>query len=436
MKKTILAIIGALISISSSAQTLSLDECVALALENNSQVHIARYNLDASKETSREAFTKYFPSISLSGIAFRANRGMLQHSFYLPLSQLPLGLPDMDFNLQLIKKGSVAGLNLMQPVFLGGRIVNGNKLAHVGEEVSKLQQRQTNDEVRKNVEQYYWQLVTLHSKHRTLDQAIAMLDTLSLQVQNYVEAGLTTTNDLLEVNLKRNEMMAARAELDNGIAVLRMLLSQYIGKGTTGSVDVNTQIPMDKLPAFPHDIFRTPEDCLANTVGYNLLNQNIRAKELEHKIAVGSNLPMIAVGAGCNYEHLMEQSHTFANVYVTVSIPLTDWWGGAHNIKKKSIETKIARMQLEDNSQLLMIAMTNSWNDLTTAYTQICIAYESIAQASENLRLNQNFYQAGTITITDLLNAETLMRTAQNKYVDAYGAFQIKQLSYLQATGR
>ncbi len=423
-------------SLFASAQQLTLDECVNLALENNARMHTAEYNLQASRETSRGAFTKYFPSVNAAGIAFTANHGMLQHSFNLPLSMLGLGLPDMDYDLSLLKKGSVAGINLVQPVFLGGRIVNGNRLAHVGEEVSRLQKRQASDEVKKDVEQYYWQLVTLHSKHKTLDNVIAMLDTLTNQVQSYVDAGVTTLNDLLEVKLKRNEMLVARTELDNGISVVRMLLSQYIGMGTSGSVDVASDISVGVMPEFPQDLYRLPEECLDQTVGVGLLTQNVKAKELEHKMAVGSNLPMVAAGAGYNYEHLLSQTHTFVNAYVTVSIPLTDWWGGSHDIKKKKLETQIAQMQLKDSSEMLIIAMTNAWNDLTTSYTQMDIARESIAQAEENLRLNNNFYLAGTTTITDLLDAQTLLRQSQDKFIEAYSQFQLKKLAYLQATGR
>lgn len=422
--------------LSVNAQQLTLDECVSMALENNARMRTAEYTMQASHETSKEAFTNYFPSVSLSGAAFTANHGMLQHSFNLPLSMLGLDLPDMDVDMSFLKKGSVAGLNLMQPIFLGGRIVNGNRLARVGEEVSRLQMRQTADEVRRDVEHYYWQLVSLHSKHQTLDKVIAMLDTLTLQVQSYVDAGVTTANDLLEVKLKRNEMLVAQSELDNGISVVRMLLSQYVGKGTSGTVDVATNIQVGILPEFPQDIYRNPEDCLDQTIGHALLTQNVKAKELEQKMALGNNLPVVAAGASYDYEHLLDQGHTFANLYVTVSIPLTDWWGGSHNMKKKKLETQIARTQLEDDSQLLMIAMTNAWNDLTTAYKQMEIAKESISQSAENLRLNQNFYKAGTTTVSDLLNAQTLYQQSQDKFVDAYGQFQIKKLSYLQATGR
>ncbi len=419
-----------------TARTLTLDECVSEALEHNARVRTAEYSVNASRETSREAFTKYFPSVSASGIAFTANHGMLQHSFELPLSMIMPQLPDMDYKLSVLKKGSFAGINLLQPVFLGGRIVNGNRLAHVGEEVSRLQQRQTADEVRQEVEKYYWQLVSLHSKHRTVDAAINMLDTLTSQVQSYVDAGITTLNDLLEVKLKRNEMLVSRNELDNGITVMKLLLAQTVGMGVTDSIDVASEVPVGTVPPFPEDLYRNPAECLDQTVAHGLLRSNVQAKELEQKMALGSNLPTVAAGAGYNYEHLLDQSHTFVNVYVTVSIPLTDWWGGSHSMKKKALETKIARTQLEDNSQLLMVAMINAWNDLATAHSQMEISRESISQAEENLRLNRNFYEAGTTTISDLLKAQTLYQQARDSFSDAYGDFELKKLIYLQSTGR
>ncbi len=215
-----------------------------------------------------------------------------------------------------------------------------------------------------------------------------------------------------------------------------MLLTQYIGKGTSGTVDVTADITPGVMPDFPHEIYRNPEECLENTIGHGLLTQNVKAKELEQKIAIGNNLPMVAAGASYNYEHILEQGHTFANIYVTISVPLTDWWGGSHSIKKKKLETQIARTQLENDSQMLVIAMTNAWNDLRTSYTQMGIAQESITQSAENLRLNKNFYTAGIATITDLLNAQTLYMQSQDKFIDSYGQFQIKKLAYLQATGR
>ena len=80
--------------------------------------------------------------------------------------------------------------------------------------------------------------------------------------------------------------------------------------------------------------------------------------------------------------------------------------------------------------------MQQAWNDLQNAYEQIIIAHKSIEQSSENLRLNEQYYRAGTTTMSDLLDAQTLFQQSRDKYVDAYAAYRIKIVEYLQATGR
>ena len=97
---------------------------------------------------------------------------------------------------------------------------------------------------------------------------------------------------------------------------------------------------------------------------------------------------------------------------------------------------KNAENQLADNSELLVIAMQKAWTDLQDAYKQILIARTSIEQSTENLRLNKDYYYAGTSTMSDLLDAQTLFQQSRDKYVETYAQFQIKTVEYLQTTGR
>ena len=112
-------------------------------------------------------------------------------------------------------------------------------------------------------------------------------------------------------------------------------------------------------------------------------------------LAVGQNLPSVAVGAGYNYHNLLDANTTFGMVFATVSVPISDWWAGSHAIKRRKIEHQKAVEQLEDNSQLLQIRMQNAWNGVEEAYQQLLLAQRSIEQATENLRLNRNYYNAG-----------------------------------------
>ena len=169
---------------------------------------------------------------------------------------------------------------------------------------------------------------------------------------------------------------------------------------------------------------------------YQLLGKQVEAAKLQKQMAVGQNLPTLAVGAGYNYHNVLENNHSFGMVFATVSVPISDWWGGSHAIKRKKIEHQKAVEQLEDNAQLLKIRMQNAWNGVEESYQQLQLAQRSIEQADENLRLNRNYYRAGTSKMSDLLEAQLLYQQALDKHTDAFADYQNKLLEYKQATGQ
>lgn len=415
--------IGVLSLATASAQrTFTLDECLEQALSNNVRMRNAENEIRMAEHDRKNAFTRYFPSVSASGGGFIANKGLME---------LNMG-PDM--SMSMMKDGVVGGVSATLPLFTGGQIVNGNKLAKVSEEVSRTRYRLSENEVRLTTENYYWQVVTLKEKLRTLEVVEARLDTLTRDVEAAVQAGVTTRNDLLQVQLRQNEIKSNRLNVENALALSRELLAQYMGMGLD-SVDVAYAME-GRLPEEPAGLFLPPESALPRTGEYDLLRQNLEATRLQKKIAVGKNLPTVAIGGGYYYDDLLDVGMDFWVGFATVSVPLSGWWGGSHDIKKQKLQVKNAENQLNDQSEMLMIRMRQSWNDLNDAYKQVGIALTSIDQATENLRMQSDYYAAGTCTMSDLLDAQTLFQQSRDKYVEAYAQYEVKKREYLQATGR
>lgn len=403
-------------------QALTLKECVSEALRNNIRMREADNSVASAHHDREAARTKYFPTVSASGTAFTANKGLVE----LSLS------PEM--GMTLLKNGVTGAVTAMQPVFAGGQIVNGNRLAEVGEEVSRLKRNMSADEVRLTTEQYFWQVVMLKEKLHTIETVEKQLESIHRDVDAAVTAGVTNRNDLLQVRLRQNETRSSRVTVENALATSRSLLSQFIGRGTD-SVDVAAAIG-DELPGRPESLYREPETALTQTNEYALLQQNVKASRLQYRLSVGKNLPTVAVGGGYMYNDFMDKGRTNLVGMATVSIPISSWWGGSHDMKKAKLARNNAEMEQEDNSQLLIIRMRNAWNALTDAYKQVEIAQESINQADENLRLHTDYYAAGTCTMSDLLEAQTLYRSARDKYVESYAQYEVKKIEYLQATGQ
>lgn len=105
-------------------------------------------------------------------------------------------------------------------------------------------------------------------------------------------------------------------------------------------------------------------------------------------------------------------------------------------MRRKKNAVRSAELDRQEASQLLIVRMQSAYVNLCTAYEQVGVARQSIGQAAENLRLEQDFYQAGTSTMSDLLKAQSSYQQAHDDFVDAWTDYQLKKLVYLQATGR
>lgn len=427
---------------SASAQTYTLQQIKDSALQNNIAIRSAQHGIEAAQQQRKEAFTKYFPNVSGTGLWFNANKGMAQTTVN-PSEVIPAELgPALaqafpaealaalanPISISMMKNGTLGSIMAVQPVFAGGRIVNGNKLAKVGEDVSRLQLQLSANEVEKTAEQYFWQLASLQEKMRTIAAVDTLLADIYKDVDVAVRAGVAMRNDLLQVQLRQNDIASQKLKLQNGITIVRLLLSQYCGlRDTSFAITFQTSLP-ENVALSGGNVNGLPE--------YQLLQKQVEATRLQHRMAVGENLPNLAVGAGYTYHNLMENNHSFGMVFATVSVPITDWWGGSHAIKRRKIEHQKAQEQLADNSQLLQIRMQNAWNGVEESRQQLLLAQRSIEQAEENLRLNRNYYRAGTSRMSDLLEAQLLYQQSRDKHTDAFADYQNKLLEYRQASGQ
>ena len=426
-------------------QTYTLEQMIDSALHNNIAIRSAKYNIETAQQQRKEAFTKYFPNVSGVGLWFNANQGMVQTTLNLSESLSPelgaalaqslppealaaLGNP---ISISMMKNGTIGSLMAVQPVFAGGQIINGNKLAKVGEDVSRLQLQLSENEVEKPAEQYFWQLASMQEKMKTIEAVDTLLADIHKDVDVAVRAGLVMPNDLLQVLLRQNDLASQRLKLQNGISIVRLLLSQYCGLSDTAFViSYQSDVTSPLMTKQDH------RQALLGTAEYQLLGKQVEATNLQKKMAVGQNLPSVAVGAGYNYHNLLDNNTTFGMVFATVSVPISDWWGGSHAIKRRKIEHQKAVEQLEDHSQLLQIRMQNAWNGVEESYQQLLLAQRSIEQATENLRLNRNYYKAGVSKMSDLLEAQMLYQQSCDKRTDAFADYQNKLLEYRQSIGQ
>lgn len=433
-----------LLTFSLNGQVLSLDSCLNMALRNNVAAHNATLEVDAAKQTKQAALTEYFPNINITAGGYYALDPLLT----IGISDIPnasiravlqtlyaeygaaLGLKN---KFGFFQKGVVTGVTATQPVFAGGRIVNGNKLAKIGVEAAELQQQKINRDLLLSTEESYWTVILLQEKLKTVRQVQALLDTLYRDVNGAYSAGLVIQNDVLKVTLKQNELSSTLMKLENGIRLSKMALCQIIGLNYSDNITLIDSITTESIS--PMIYFKPTETAVTNRVEKQLLDIKVKSEELQHKMILGEALPQVMVGASYSYNNLWLDQNSFNGlVFAVVQVPLTDWWKTGHNLKKQKIKWQIADNERRDLTEKMNLQTQQIWNELEETYKQIDLANATVENASQNLKVATQNYQAGLIPLSDLLEAQTLYRQAVDQQSEELITYQIKLNKYQQLT--
>ncbi len=427
-------------------QPLSLDTCLERALRNNASVQNTRLDIARAESVKSDALSNYFPKVSGSVIGYYAHNPLIEytiddidnayarewlHNFYAETGHA-LGLPEA---VTLAERGVSVGVTAVQPVFMGGKIVSGNRLAAQGVKAAELQHALSCQQLLLQTEQTYWLAFSLTEKKETVRQALELLDTLYRDVDMAVQSGLATPNDLLKVTLKRNELLSDRLRLDNGIVLAMQALCQTAGIPYSDTLTLADTLPAD-MP-LPETLYRSTDEAVQARDESRLLDISVRAEQLRRKMALAEALPQLMVGVNASAGNLIFDNFKFNAVgFLWLKVPITDWWSTGSKMRQHSLDIQKAENTRRDLTEKMSLETQQAWNGLTEARKQLELSMETVEYARQNLASVQVNYEAGIVAIHDLLEAQTLLRQAIDKRTEARVAYRMQQRKYAILTGK
>jgi outer membrane protein TolC len=443
--KQVLIILFFLLTSGVMAQTdslhLSVQNCIEMALENNIELRNSQLEIDKAKTTKKEAETAYFPTVTAQALAFDALNPMLS-----------FGIDDIDnaqvrqilytlyaeYGAQLglkkeysfVQDGVILNAMAMQPIYAGGRIRNGNKLAKLGIEAAEYQSKIKEDEVRLQTECLYWQIIALEEKNVTLNYLDRLLDTLDRYLDGAIEAGLALPTDQYKLRVKQNESQLNRKKLNDGITLLKMALAQYIG------ADWQTMTLTDTLgfEMEPSTYFQIAENAVAQRNESHLLDLSLKAEDLKKKMTLGEALPSLMVGGSASYHTIFENTKPNAMVFAMLQVPITDWHKTSYKLKNHDLEAETAENTRRDLTEKMELQTNQAWFNLEQSWLRITMAQTALKDAEANLKITQDYYDAGLVALSDVLEAQTLLKQSRDELTDSRVEYRINLVTYRQLT--
>lgn len=407
---------------------ISLSECREMALTHSEELQQADNTIQQAKLDRKIAATAYLPKID--GAATGA---------YM--------LPDIDMmGMELSMRGTyMAGLSLTQPIYAGGKITTGNRLARIGEEVASEQYRMKRMDVIADADNAYWTYIAVGCKIRMLESYKAQMDTLHKQTETALSAGLATENDLLRIEAKRSEISYQLQKVKNGADLCRMSLCRIVGADFNTQIEaVDTTFIISRPGQLDPDIASRPE--------LHLLEKQVAAGKEQIRMARADMLPTVGLGlsymyygnvklnsmvdvGGTKVPFSQEFRDGIGMAVLSVKIPIFHWGEIHKKVRKAKYELKNAELDLQKNTKLLNIEVQQAIRNVQDGYELINTAEKGLQQAYENLRVMRNRYVASMAPLTDLLDAQSQWQQAESNLIEAQTQYKIYETEYLRATG-
>lgn len=431
------------------AQVMTLSQCRQMAVENSNAVRNANIDYCAAKEQKGEALWAYLPSVSAGALAFHAIDPLVEIS-----AQDIFGPSELLFDLTVaannigistsytaLEKGVAGYVGLMQPVYAGGRIVNGNRLASLGVEAAKLQADIAMRDIGDEVEKDYWQIVSLQEKKVTLQQAIALIDTLYGDVSSAHAAGLVSDNDYRLVELRRSSFQNDMMRLDNGLLLTKMYMCNIIGKPyvvVPDSATIDTPYVGSIVFSADFDLLNSPDhyyrdenEICGGMEEFKLLDINEKANSLKRQMTLGEALPEVGIGASYSYSNLFEKDRFNGMVFASVRVPITDWGKTAHRLRRQDYQLQKARNDKEYLSEQLLLRVRQLWLEANNAWQQMQVGQQVEETAKSRMNSVGADYRAGIVSLTDYLQAQMEYRQSMDSLIDAKIAYRTAIQRYI-----
>ena len=227
----------------------------------------------------------------------------------------------------------MAGVQLLQPVYMGGKIRTAHLMAKTGEWMADENLRLNRSEVLLETDKAYWQLMRVQEQIRAAKAYRKVVGELVQNIGDAEEVGMTSSNEVLKVKVRYNEAELMLQKAENGKALAGMNLCRVIGIDLYSTIQVSDSLYDEVTPG----VLNAGEG-LQQRPEYNLLEKEVELKEKQVALPRSDFLPEVGVSASYGFSggiSLNGQTEDVASftAMASVKIPIYHWGEGRGKIK-------------------------------------------------------------------------------------------------------
>ena len=386
---------------------MTLDEVFSLAEQNSVAIDASRLALTEAEQAIVEAKTGRLPDIELKASASYLGNGTLTDRNFANAT-----------NIKMPHFGNNFAVEAAQLIYGGGVVSNAVAMAELKREMANINLDDTRSRVRLLLTGFMLDLHKMQSILEVYDRNIALQEELIADTKARSREGIALSNDVTRQELRLQQMLLQRKEVENTARILSSDLATTIG------IDPTTEIIPDKASL---DIALSATDesywqSLAEEHNANLKRSELAVamSERGEKLAKAERRPNIALVAANHFDGpitievpVIDKNFNYWYVGVGVSFKLSSLYKTNRTIQRQATATERSRRELDDTRQRTSMAIHADYIRYEEAYFAEETNRKSVELAESNYRVVEQRYQNDIALITDMVDAANQLLDAE-----------------------
>lgn len=388
------------------SQVITLSEGLRVATEKNRIIIIASRNRDISFAETLIARSRLLPSIDAS----------MSQTFlaYQPGAFIePLGVRPRTSEKSFLSYG----INAYQTLYDFGANISQYEASKISHDVSQIDITRIRNIVALDFIITYFDLLETGKMILVAQKEVERLESHLKVAQSLYSEGVITKNDLLQAEVKLSDARQRLLTLKNMRAINASRINNILARplyAEVQAVDVPTKVP-DII-----ELQKAWDAAERDRSEIKIVDLELRILDLQETIKKSAYYPKLFAQGGYNFIENRYQIHE-DNWSLLFGINLNLFSGGSTKAEVSKVRHR--REQLSEQKRKLIddikLELEKSYLDMKNATEKIQVTKDATAQAEENLRINKIRYEEGIGTSTDVLDAITLLTTAEINYYRA-----------------
>jgi outer membrane protein TolC len=416
-----------------SAESLTLERAIALALRDNHATKIARLEVDKADESIAAAKTYRLPALHAYSL-FSGNFANNKLEVPNPAANLFPGLGPFFTLNDSRKPTAIFATSVIEPLTQQYRIGLNLKLERVSRELAQAKLRQQQNETINRVKQTYYSILQTRSALSSVEEALKSYRELDRVTGDYVVQQVAIKADLLTVQTRLAKVEYEQLELSNQLATQKEQLNSLLGRAVDTSFEV-TGVP--EFTSFETDLAAARKLAVERRPELQQARLSIEQATLDRRIKKSEYIPDVSAGfvylTPRNYAPVVPKN--FANVGITVSWEFFDWGRKKHQLAEKDKVVEQAKNELQETEDRVLIDVGDKLRKLQQSGQALRVARVAESSAKENLRVTTGRYKFQAVMLSDVLQSQASLAEATHDYQSALLAFWTARAEFEKALG-